>query len=852
MIAARRVYPAMTDHGTDQWYVGPWPPAARRVLEALAKAMSIHAHCTVLAGADSSGLGHVPEPRAAIEEFVNALADALIRTPAATALFPRTPYADPTPRDLATEQRRDLEAWTDRIEDHLDAGPLPGLVLSIDDPDSAGNLTARLQLTSHPAADAHGVHPPAPAAEVWAGSTSLPGFDRTRGRARVRRALRRAARDCPVLQPLADQWTPKHMTLDGAGLLHLIEHAHLLADRGLTVRAPQRLTTALTASAVIGEPAPRRATGAPPRFALTELVTFQWRFALAGQELTDAEMEALAESARPLVRIRGQWVLVDPATAARARNSALQLPASQALTAALAGTITIDGLTVPCRPDGSLADVITSLRTEEHSNNLLPAPTGLNAVLRHYQQRALTWLDRTASLGFGCVLADDMGLGKTLTALAYILQRRQTSDHGPTLVVCPASLVTNWARETARFAPSLPVITYHGTGRTLGDLPDNALVITTYGVVRRGDEQLAARNWSLVVADEAQMAKNPRSSTARHLRTIPTRSRIALTGTPIENNLTELWALLDWANPRLFGTLREFRTRYANPAEQEPAGPEAQTLARLIAPFVLRRLKTHPEIAAELPEKVYLERTVQLTREQAGLYEAMVRETMEAVTHSTGFTRHGLVLKLITGLKQITNHPAHYLREKPPTPHTGAAFAARSAKLGELDDIVDTVTAEGEAVIIFSSYVAMGRLLAAHLAHRGHHPQLLHGGLATARRQQIVDDFQAGRTNVLILSLKAAGTGLNLTRASHVVHYDRSWNPAVEDQASDRAHRLGSTHRTVTVHHLITEGTVEDRIAALLEHKRTLQDAVLTTGDRALAKLSNDELTDLVALGAAA
>ncbi|MFI1765328.1 DEAD/DEAH box helicase [Streptomyces sp. NPDC020800] len=848
MIAARLVYPALTDQGRDQWRIGPWPAAANRAVQALADAMSIHAHCTVIDGTTAPGSEHVPDPRAAIEELTHALADATLRTPAATALFPQAPFADPSPHTLPP----DLAAWTDHIEERLDGGPLPGLVLDIDEPDSAGQLQARLQLASHPAADISGVHPPVAAADVWNGSVSLPGFDRTLGRSRVRRALRRAARHYPALAPLADQRTPQQMTLDGPALLQVLKAAPALAHQGLSVRPPQQLTTALTAQAIVGAPIPARPTGAPPRFALTELVAFRWQFALAGQELTEAEMNALAESARPLVRIRGQWVLLDDALAARARDRNLPLlPAHQALNAALTGTITLDGDTVPCRPDGALADITTRLTTDEHTTDTLPAPADLNATLRHYQLRALAWLANTTELGFGAVLADDMGLGKTLTALAYTLHRRQHQDQGPVLVLCPASLVTNWSREAARFAPTLPVIAYHGAGRTLDELPDNALVITTYGVLRRDHEQLAARTWSLVIADEAQMAKNPRSSTARHLRTLPARTRIALTGTPIENNLSELWAILDWTNPGLFATLAAFRARYANAAERDTTGPEAQALARLIAPFVLRRLKTDPRIAPELPEKVHVQRIVQLTREQAGLYEAMVRETMDAVAQSTGITRHGLVLKLLTGLKQIANHPAHYLREKQPTPGD-RTFASRSAKLAALDDIVDAVTDSGEALLVFTSYVAMGRLLTAHLASRGHQPAFLHGGLDAARRQSIVDDFQDGHTPVLILSLKAAGTGLNLTRASHVVHYDRSWNPAVEDQATDRAHRLGSSHRTITVHHLINEGTVEDRIAALLEHKRTLQDAVLTSGDRALAKLTDTELADLVTLGAAA
>jgi SNF2 family DNA or RNA helicase len=467
-------------------------------------------------------------------------------------------------------------------------------------------------------------------------------------------------------------------------------------------------------------------------------------------------------------------------------------------------------------------------------------PAALAATLRDYQLRGLRWLARMTSLGLGGCLADDMGLGKTIMLIALHLHRRDTAP-GPTLVVCPASLLGNWEREIERFAPGTPVRRFHGSARSLADLPADGVVLTTYGTMRVDADALAAPGWGLVVADEAQHVKNPFSGTARALRSIPAAARVALTGTPVENNLADLWAILDWTTPGLLGTLPRFRARWAKPIETGADPATAERFARLVRPFLLRRRKSDPGIAPELPPKTETDQPVALTREQAGLYEAVVRETLAEISASTGLARRGRVLALLTALKQICNHPAQYLAEAQPR------LAGRSGKLELLDELVDTITAEGGAVLVFTQYVAMARLLERHLTGRGVGVQLLHGGTPVRRREELVQRFQAGEVPVFLLSLKAAGTGLNLTRADHVVHYDRWWNPAVEEQATDRAYRIGQT-RPVQVHRLIAEGTVEDRIARLLETKRELADAVLGAGEAALTELSDAELAELVTL----
>ncbi|SCD87354.1 Helicase conserved C-terminal domain-containing protein [Streptomyces sp. DfronAA-171] len=415
-------------------------------------------------------------------------------------------------------------------------------------------------------------------------------------------------------------------------------------------------------------------------------------------------------------------------------------------------------------------------------------------------------------------------------------------------MVCPASLLGNWEQEIRRFAPGTAVRRFHGAGRTV-EGADSGFVLTTYGTMRLDAERLGAHRWGLLVADEAQHVKNASSATAGALRLIPAAARVALTGTPVENGLSELWALLDWTSPGLLGTHARFRRRWIAPIEAERStaergegpGATAERLAGLVRPFLLRRRKSDPGVAPELPPKTETDHPVSLTAEQTRLYEEQVRATMAEIRSAKGIARSGLVLRLLTGLKQICNHPAQFLKEGEPE------LSGRSGKLALLDELLDTILAADGAVLVFTQYVAMARLLERHLRERGIAAQLLHGGTPVPRREEMVRRFQDGEVPVFLLSLKAAGTGLNLTRADHVVHYDRWWNPAVEAQATDRAHRIGQT-RPVQVHRLIAEGTIEDRIAALMESKRELADAVLGGGERALSRLGNDELASLVAL----
>ncbi|WP_037861504.1 DEAD/DEAH box helicase [Streptomyces sp. NRRL S-340] len=839
LTARGRLLPGLTASGHDAWRAGPLDPDDLAHLRAIAAALPHEGHAVPLPG---PGPLRLPQPEALLRAFLDAVADTLPRTPAAPHTAGR-PFAHraaqhlPAAHDWAAEVAAGMDAGV-RISlrldlaahDLFDAGPAGGA----DDTEPARRAGAAI-VQVHSLADPTLV---ADAAALWAGEADTAFGPRARVDAAL--AVRRAARVWPPLDRLGEQDVPDVLALSEPEVSDLLGVAATrLAAAGVAVHWPRDLAHDLTATAVV-RPAPGSATDGTGFFESEELLRFRWQLALGGDPLTEAEMDTLAEAHRPVVRLRDRWVLVDPGLVRRARKRDLGLlDPVDALSVALTGTAEVDGETVEAVPVGALA----ALR-DRITAGVRPAepPPGLRATLRDYQLRGLAWLDLMTSLGLGGCLADDMGLGKTVTLIALHLKR----DHrAPTLVVCPASLLGNWQREITRFAPGVPVRRFHGPDRTLDGL-ESGFVLTTYGTMRSAAPLLAGRPWGMVVADEAQHVKNPHSATAKALRTIPAPARVALTGTPVENNLSELWALLDWTTPGLLGPLTSFRARHARAVENGEDDQAVERLARLVRPFLLRRRKSDPGIVPELPPKTETDHPVPLTREQAALYEAVVRESLLAIETADGIARRGLVLKLLTSLKQICDHPALYLKDGT-HPGGGDRLAARSGKLALLDELLDTVLAEDGSALVFTQYVGMARLITAHLAARAVPVDLLHGGTPVPERERMVDRFQEGATPVLVLSLKAAGTGLNLTRAGHVVHFDRWWNPAVEEQATDRAYRIGQT-QPVQVHRLITEGTVEDRIAEMLAAKRALAEAVLGSGESALTELSDRELSDLVSL----
>ncbi|MFJ9999924.1 SNF2-related protein [Streptomyces werraensis] len=830
LIARERLLPGVSPAGYDTWRAGPFDADDIARLRALADAAPGEA--VAVPGTD---------PATLVRAFLDAVADTLPRTPAAELATGRAAFAATAPQHVPQ-----LRAWAEEISAGLDSGV---------------RMSLRVELTDAPAT-ARDTEPPRPRLILRAHSLADPtlALDADDLFARADHALGPRAQADMVLavRRAAAVWQPLERLLPVPTALDLTDEelrellggaAGRLAGHGIDVTWPETSTGALTARAVAG------ADREPPAdlrsfFGGDGTVDLRWRLDLDGDPLTDEEAAAVAAGGA-VVRLRGRWILVDTRIARKARDRRLPpLTAIEALAVALTGHTDIGGERVRVAPSAWLDALRRALADPDGGDGPVEQPARLTATLRDYQLRGLRWMDRMTSLGLGGCLADDMGLGKTIQLISlHLLRQERPEDRGPTLVVCPASLLGNWEREVGRFAPGTPVRRYHGPGRTL-DGADEGFVLTTYGTMRLDADRLGAHTWGLVVADEAQHVKNPHSSTAKALRQIGARARIALTGTPVENSLSELWAVLDWTTPGLLGTHRRFRTRWIAPIETERVlasdgdgeQPTARLLAELVRPFLLRRRKTDPGIAPELPPKTETDRPVGLTAEQQTLYRKQVETVMGEIRSGTGgIARSGLVLKLLTGLKQICNHPAQFLKEDQ------APLTGRSGKLELLDELLATITAEGGAALVFTQYVTMARLLERHLRDRGTPAALLHGGTPVARREELVRRFQDGEFPVFLLSLKAAGTGLNLTRADHVVHYDRWWNPAVEAQATDRAHRIGQT-RPVQVHRLITEGTVEDRIAALLEAKKELADTVLGSGEQALTELSNDELANLVEL----
>ena len=863
LIARGRLLPTVGAGGVDVWRAGPLDPADLSWMRQLAAAFPPTAHALAVPGSRPMRLR---SPEALIRELWDAIADLVARSPAA----PRS-AASPAFAAVAPTPAGDLADWLADTTDGLAAGARLGLRIEAvpspavnragiteeldegaDEEDEAGAEESgaeesgaeesepafRLVLQLRSNADPSLI---VDAAALWSQPETVLSRFGAQAETDLLLALRRGA---PIWPPLAEALrhaSPSVTDLDDDALTSLLgPAAEELAGAGIEVLWPSSLLGDGLKLRAIPTPAPDKLTDAG--LGLEALLDFRWQLTLGGAQLDAEEIAALAEAKRPLIRLRGRWVLLDPALLDRLRRPPrTRMRVSEALGAVLAGTADIDGEMVTVVADGPLADLAARVAGLAAAPAAVGTPPGLTATLRPYQERGLSWLAGMCEAGLGGCLADDMGLGKTIQVIALHLHRREAKA-GPTLVVCPASLLGTWEREVRRFAPDIPVRRYHGGGRHLQDLAADEIVLVTYGVVLRDSALLAEAGWGLVVADEAQHAKNPLSRTARELRTLSAPARIALTGTPVENRLSDLWAILDWTTPGLLGHLEAFTSRVAVPVERYRDAEATSRFAALVRPFLLRRRKTDPGIAPELPRKTETDLFVPLTAEQVTLYEAIVRETMEAIAAKQGIERAGLVFKLLTALKQICNHPAQYLKQAGP-------LASRSGKLAAFDELTDLILDSGESMLVFTQYTQMGTLLQQHLDGRGIGSLFLHGGVPVPRREEMVARFQAGDVPVFLLSLKAGGTGLTLTRATHVLHYDRWWNPAVEDQATDRAYRIGQD-RPVQVHRLVAEGTLEDRIAALLETKRELADAVIGSGEGWIAELSDTELTELVGLRA--
>ncbi|WP_436789342.1 SNF2-related protein [Yinghuangia sp. YIM S10712] len=735
------------------------------------------------------------------------------------------------------------------------------------------------------------------ASRVWAAGPVLNVFERKQYQPQdaLLADLDRASRSWPALAATLREAHPSTVRLDRAGAVAFLrDAAPALTASGFGVllpawwQNPPRLGLTLTART--------RTPGLVTGGSLLDqdaVVAFEWQAALGDVVLTVDELRELAATTQPLVRIRGQWTEADPgaiAAAARflARGGAGTMTAGEVVRIAVDPDPTVAGLPVRrVDADAWLGQLLAG--AEELRSQPVRIPDTFAATLRPYQQRGLEWLAFMSRLGVGAVLADDMGLGKTVQTLALLSAEqaetgRAEAEHtetghaeagladgrgegaaaspaptavpGPTLVVCPMSLVGNWLREAQRFAPRLRVHVHHGSGRrrTETEFRDAVagadLVITTYETAQRDVATLRTVTWRRVVADEAQQIKNTATRQSGALRALPARHRIALTGTPVENRLADLHALLDFTNPGLFGDPERFKAAYAIAIERNGSTRALAALRRVAAPFVLRRHKTDPAIAADLPVKQEMTVLCTLTPEQAGLYRAVVADMEHRVRHTAGIERQGLILATLGKLKQICNHPAQFLHER------GTPLAARSGKVERLVATLEEAVAEGDRALCFTQYARFGALLKDHLAERlGAEVLFLHGGVTGRNRDRLIERFQsADGPSIFVLSLKAGGTGLNLTAANQVIHVDRWWNPAVEDQATDRAYRIGQ-QQTVQVRKFLCVGTVEERIDAVIAGKRGLAASVvggpgygMRSGEHWLTDLSADALRELVAL----
>ena len=730
-------------------------------------------------------------------------------------------------------------AWAETRQTFRKPDPVFKFFLRLEFGSAKNDLEATATLSLQ---EANGPWGAVDAAELWANENHRLGGA---GRRATLRMLTGIEAVWPPATRLSEDIATGKVSLTAEEVALLAEgrtRARLAANR-LEVYWPRDLSSEL-----VSRPVLRRieAPGSdrPAAFGSEQMFAFDWTIALGGDILTAQELDELASSQHGLIQLREKWVFVDPSEIARLRDRGRRsISSDEALRAAVTGTLVVDGIKTEVDTIGWLDNLRQKLAEQDTDIEPAMQPDALDGTLRDYQLQGLHWLAQLTELGLGGCLADDMGLGKTIMLIAlHLHQATKDEVSRPTLVVCPASVLGNWEREIHRFAPGVPTRRYHGAGRSLDGMTEG-FVLTTYGTMRADAELLAAHqpSWGLVVADEAQNVKNPRARTAQALRTIPAKACIALTGTPVENNLSELWSILDWTTPGLLGTHDEFRKSWSRPIEARRDSRRAGELSQLIRPFVLRRRKSDPGIAPELPPKTETDHQVHLTREQVGLYEAVVRDALEQIKSAQGIRRRGLIVKLLTQCKQICNHPAQFLRQ--PT----SKLTGRSGKFTAFDELVEEIIAEDGAILVFTQYVVMGRLLARHLSEKGIHHMFLHGGTTVPKREVMVQKFQAGEAPVFILSLRAAGVGLNLTRADHVIHFDRWWNPAVEDQATDRAYRIGQT-KPVQVHRLLSEGTIEESIAELITSKRELADAVINGGEAALTELTDAELATLVKL----
>ncbi|GAC1542708.1 MAG: DEAD/DEAH box helicase [Herpetosiphon sp.] len=864
LVAAQQMQPALERDGyvlRAGWRARPDPAMAHQIAT-LARCLPPVCRAAVDDPAAAAG------PRTLVDGFLAALADATIRETGFKVEQAATPgghwlraLVGPDANvKLKGAQADDLfkswQAWDGQRQ--VAGDDVFRVTFRLEAPqeaDAAWRLAFLLQATDDPSLLV-------PAGLVWQERGSIFTYlDRRfeQPHERLLTALGYAARLFPALDASLHEAAPDHAKLAvGEAFTFLKEAAPLLEQSGFGVLVPAWFTGR---GARLQARAHAKASSSPnarSKLGLDTLVDFHWEMTLAGQRINRDEFERLVALKSPLVQVRGQWVVLDPAQMQKAlaffEQQSGDMDVADALRMGLGG----DGQAVPegvevagIDAEGWLSDMLADLADVQRLA-VLPAPRGLHGELRPYQLRGFSWMAFLRRYGLGACLADDMGMGKTIQTIALLLhEREELNTTAPALLVSPTSVVGNWLRELQRFAPGLRVMLQRGAERLQGSAfvaaaLEHDVVLTSYALLQRDRDVLQQISWSTMVLDEAQNIKNAAAKQSQAARALPAGNKVALTGTPVENRLTELWSIMAFLNPGYLGSETAFKRTFARPIERTGDPQARERLRRLTTPFVLRRLKTDPTIIADLPNKLEMKVYCSLSKEQATLYQAVVQEALmqigEAEAAGNALGRRGQVLAMLMKLKQICNHPAQFL-------HDGSAVSGRSGKLQRLEEMLEEVYAEDDRALIFTQFSELGTMMQRHLQERLYDDVLfLHGGTAAKDRDAMVRRFQAsGGPRVFILSLKAGGTGLNLTAANHVFHFDRWWNPAVENQATDRAFRIGQ-RRNVQVHKFICGGTLEDHIDELIESKRALAESVLGKDEGWLTELNTAQLRDLVAL----
>jgi SNF2 family DNA or RNA helicase len=878
ILAQQRFSPVLLEEGIR--YLAVWQPQFNNTdqprLERLTQAMP--AICRAVGGADQSG---GMAPRALLTNFFSLTIDAFARehadfgktivaakeTPIAeawlAALRSPSPVIDASFPTL-TQFYEHYRAWTEPFPGA--AGATFRLCFRLDppmtdtDPDQiyAPRLNKREWSLRYFLQATDDLSLLVPAETVWRERGSTLKFLNRKFDApqeRMLAGLGLASRIFPPIESSLKSARPSECNLNvEQAYAFMRETSLLLESSGFGVLVPNvsgKLGARVTIKPKAQSKSPQGGVGGMSAETIFE---YDWQLALGDEPLSEDEFDKLVTLKVPLVQVRGQWVELKPDQMAQAikfweKRESGEVSLAEALRMSLAveTSTPIGGLPInKVAVEGWLNDLLRQLSAGAKMQPV-PVPIDFRGQLRPYQTVGLAWLVFLRQWGLGACLADDMGLGKTIQLIALLLHERINAQPRPALLICPTSVVGNWQRELTRFAPDLRVLIHHGALRKKDDLSKQAarhdVVISSYALLHRDEKHLSGVEWSDVILDEAQNIKNPSTKQAQAARKLTAQWRVALTGTPVENRLTELWSIFQFLNPGYLGSQQDFLNRLARPIERGGDEAATQQLKSLVGPFILRRVKTDPAVISDLPEKNEMKVYCSLTKEQATLYQAVVEDSLFKIQEAEGIDRRGVILGTLMKLKQVCNHPAQFLGD-------GSTLANRSGKLMRLTEMLEEARTVRDHALVFTQFAAMGSLLKTYLQDAfGEEVFFLHGGTPMKARTKMVETFQNDPHSplIFILSIKAGGTGLNLTRANHVFHFDRWWNPAVENQATDRAFRIGQT-KNVQVHKYLCAGTFEEKIDDMIERKQALAESIVGTSEGWITELSTDQLKDLFAL----